>query len=167
MTPHKLLTVGLVLIMCGITGCSSSTPDQIGAAQDDVAGQTAPPPLYPPTQSCTTPIASNPWTGSIGPNGWPTSQSYTSYIQLAVGSGCTQVTWTSTSVTPASGGGTLPFGSCVPGCLANPMTSQKIPSGKKNQAVLFYSGAIGTTVFQVQDSTGTLGGTYTVSVVAQ
>ena len=47
------------------------------------------------------------------------------------------------------------------------MTSQKIPSGKKNQAVRFYSGAIGTTVFQVQDSTGTLGGTFTVSVIAQ
>jgi fibrillarin-like rRNA methylase len=47
------------------------------------------------------------------------------------------------------------------------MTSQKIPSGKKDQAVLFYSGAIGTTVFQVQDSTGSLGGTYTVNVVAQ
>ena len=47
------------------------------------------------------------------------------------------------------------------------MTSQKIPSGKRDQAVLFYSGAIGTTVFQVRDSTGTLGGTYTVSVIAQ
>ena len=43
----------------------------------------------------------------------------------------------------------------------------QIPSGKKNLAVLFFSGAIGTTVFQVQDSTGTLGGTYTVSVIAQ
>ena len=64
-------------------------------------------------------------------------------------------------------GGVLSFISCVPSCLANPMTSQKIPSGKKSQAVLFYSGAIGTTVFQVQDSTGTLGGTYTVNVVAQ
>ena len=47
------------------------------------------------------------------------------------------------------------------------MTSQKIPSGKKNQGVLFYSGVIGTTLFQVQDSTGTLGGSYTVNVVAQ
>jgi len=118
-------------------------------------------------QSCTTPIASNAWTGSVGPNGWPTSQSYVSSIDVAVGSSCTQVTWTSTSVTPASSGGVLSFISCVPSCLVNPMTSQNIPSGKKSQAVLFYSGAIGTTVFQVQDSTGTLGGTYTVNVIAQ
>ena len=167
MMPHKMLTLGLVLMMCGIAGCSSSTPDPTGAAQDDVGGQAAPPPLYPPTQSCTTPIASNAWTGSIGPNGWPTSQPYTSYIQVSVESGCTQVTWTSTSAIPASGGGTLSLGSCVPSCLANPMMSMTSPAGKKNQAVLFYSGAIGTTVFQVQDSTGTLGGTYTVNVIAQ
>lgn len=181
MTTRRILTVGLVLIVSGLAGCSSTTTGTTGAAQDDVAGsgspapattedlggQAAPPPLYPPAQSCTSAIAGNAWTGSIGPNGWPTSQSYVTSIDVAVGSNCTQVTWLSTSVTPASGGGVLSFISCVPSCLANPMTSLKIPSGKKNQGVLFYSGAIGTTVFQVQDSTGTLGGTYTVNVIAQ
>ena len=182
MTTRRNLTAGFVLIVFGLAGCSSPTTGTTGAAQDDVAssgsapptattgalgGQAAPPPMYPPAQSCTTAIADNSWTGSIGPNGWPTSQSYVTSVDVAVGSGCTQVTWLSTSVTPASSGGVLSFGSCVPSCLANPMTSQKIPSGKKSQAVLFYSGAIGTTVFQVQDSTGTLGGTYTVNVIAQ
>jgi hypothetical protein len=124
MTPHKRVTAGSVLVMCGIAGCSSSTPDPTGAVQDDVGAQAAPPPLYPPMQSCKSPIASSAWTGSIGPNGWTTSQSYVSFVDVAVGSNCTQVTWTSTSVTRASGGG-----------------------------VLLYS--------------GTLGGTDTVSVVAQ
>ena len=181
MTTRRMLTVGLLLVMSGLAGCSSPTTGTTGAAQDDVAvagpqppataedlgGQPAPPPIYPPTQLCTSAIADNAWTGSIGPNGYPTSQSYVSSIDVAVGSNCTQVTWLSTSVTPASGGGVLSSGSCFPSCLANPMTSQKIPSGKKDQAVLFYAGAVGTTVFQVQDSTGTLGGTYTVNVVAQ
>lgn len=105
----------------------------------DLGGQPAPPPKYPPAQSCTSAIAGNAWTGSIGPNGWPTSQSYVTSIDVAVGSNCTQVTWLTTSVTPASGGGVLSFISCVPSCLANPITSLKIPSGKKNQAVLCYS----------------------------
>jgi len=101
--------------MCGIAGCSSSTPDPTGAVQDDVGAQAAPPPLYPSMQSCTSPIASSAWTGSIGPNGWPTSQSYVSSIDLAVGSNCTQVTWTSTSVTPASSGGVLLYSGSVGG----------------------------------------------------
>ena len=48
------------------------------------------------------------------------------------------------------------------------MNNMKIPSTKNNnQEVIYYSGDVGTTVFQIQDSTGTLGGTYTVNVVAQ
>ena len=51
---------------------------------------------------------------------------------------------------------------------SNPMNNMKIPSTKNNnQEVTYYSGDVGTTVFQIQDSTGTLGGTYTVNVVAQ
>ena len=84
-------------------------------------------------------------------------------IEVPVGSACTNFVWISTTVSPSGGGGLVAFSS---GGEANPMNNMKIPS-KNNQEVIYYSGDVGTTVFQIQDSTGTLGGTYTVNIVAQ
>jgi hypothetical protein len=185
----KLLTVGLVLVTAAVAGCSSTTAGSDGAIQDDV--QIAPtasagastadsppgtnqdpgkyvapaPPVYAPSQSCTTPIADNAWTSPpLGPNG-NTSVSYTDSIEVTAGSNCTNFVWISTTVSPSGGGGLVAFES---GGESNPMNNMKIPSTKNNnQEVIYYSGDVGTTVFQIQDSTGTLGGTYTVNVVAQ
>jgi hypothetical protein len=186
----KLLTVGLVLVTAAVAGCSSTTAGSAGAEQDDVptvapasAGASpaasppgtnedlgkyeAPaPPVTAPSQSCTTPIADNAWTSSpsLGPNGG-TAQTYPFMIEVPVGSNCTNFVWISTTVSPSGGGGLVAFSS---GGEANPMNNMKIPSTKNNnQTVIYYSGNVGTTVFQIQDSTGTLGGTYTVDVVTQ
>ena len=180
--PLNLLTVGLVLVTATVAGCSSTTTGSAGAVQDDAsssapasagaatdadelgAKQVTAPPLTPPSQSCTTPIADNAWTSapSLGPNGG-TAQTYPFMIEVPVGSACTNFVWISTTVSPSGGGGLVAFSS---GGEANPMNNMKIPS-KNNQEVIYYSGDVGTTVFQIQDSTGTLGGTYTVNIVAQ
>lgn len=141
-------------------GASDADADELGAKQVTA------PPLTPPSQSCTTPIADNAWTSSpsLGPNGG-TAQTYPFMIEVPVGSNCTNFLWISTTVSPSGGGGLVAFSS---GGEANPMNNMKIPSTKNNnQEVIYYSGDVGTTVFQIQDSTGTLGGTYTVNVVAQ
>jgi hypothetical protein len=138
----------------------ASDPNELGAKQVTA------PPLTPPSQSCTTPIADNAWTSSpsLGPNGG-TAQTYPFMIEVPVGSACTNFVWISTTVSPSGGGGLVAFPS---GGESNPMNNMKIPSTKNNnQEVIYYSGDVGTTVFQIQDSTGTLGGTYTVNVVAQ
>ena len=135
-------------------------PTQLGAKEVTAA------PLIAPSQSCTTPIADNAWTSSpsLGPNGGM-AQTYPYMIEVPVGSNCTNFLWISTTVSPSGGGGLVAFSS---GGEANPMNNMKIPSTKNNnQEVIYYSGDVGTTVFQIQDSTGTLGGTYTVNVVAQ
>jgi hypothetical protein len=158
------------------TPASDSAAPETGANQDldasdadaDELGakQVTAPPLTPPSQSCTTPIADNAWTSSpsLGPNGG-TAQTYPFMIEVPVGSNCTNFVWISTTVSPSGGGGLVAFSS---GGEANPMNNMKIPSTKNNnQEVIYYSGNVGTTVFQIQDSTGTLGGTYTVDVVTQ
>ena len=156
------------------TPTSDSAAPETGANQDldtgDASGlgakQVTAPPLTPPSQSCTTPIADNAWMSSpsLGPNGG-TAQTYPFMIEVPVGSNCTNFLWISTTVSPSGGGGLVAFSS---GGEANPMNNMKIPSTKNNnQEVIYYSGDVGTTVFQIQDSTGTLGGTYTVNVVAQ
>jgi hypothetical protein len=141
-------------------GASAADADELGAKQVTA------PPLTPPSQSCTTPIGDNAWTSSpsLGPNGG-TAQTYPFMIEVPVGSNCTSFVWISTTVSPSGGGGLVAFSS---GGEANPMNNMKIPSTKNNnQEVIYYSGDVGTTVFQIQDSTGTLGGTYTVNVVVQ
>ena len=186
----KLLTVGLVLVTAAVAGCSSTSAGPDGAIQDDVelaapasagASTADSPPgtsqdlgksvpyVYPtsaPSQSCTTPIADNAWTGSIGPNGTSSTQTYVSAIEVTAGSNCTNFVWISTTVNPSSGGGSVQ--------LDNedtyvPMNNTQLASTKNDtsQTVYYYSGGLGTTVFQIQDSTGTLGGTYTVNIVAQ
>jgi hypothetical protein len=86
-------------------------------------------------------------------------------IEVPVGSNCTNFLWISTTVSPQGGGG---LAQIQTGGESNPMNNMKIPSTKNNtQQVIYSSGDLGTTVFQIQDSTGTLGGTYTVNVVAQ
>ena len=189
-TRFQTLTIGLMLATAAMAGCSSTTAGSSGAVQDDVASaapetganqdldasdadadelgakQVTAPPLTPPSQSCTTPIADNAWTSSpsLGPNGG-TAQTYPFMIEVPVGSNCTNFVWISTTVSPSGGGGLVAFSS---GGEANPMNNMKIPSTKNNnQEVIYYSGNVGTTVFQIQDSTGTLGGTYTVDVVTQ
>jgi hypothetical protein len=188
--PLNLLTVGLVLVTATVAGCSSTTAGSAGTTQDDVAAAASasagavtpasPPaanedlgakevtasPLIAPIQSCTTPIADNAWTSSppLGPNG-NIAQTYPYMIEVPVGSNCTNFVWISTTVSPSGGGGLVQFES---GGESNPMNNMKIPSTKNNtQEVIYSSGDVGTTVFQIQDSTGTLGGTYTVNVVAQ
>ena len=54
----------------------------------------------------------------------------------------------------------------IPTCL---VWTASVTTGRNDtsQTVYYYSGGVGTTVFQIQDSTGTLGGTYTVNIVAQ
>ena len=186
----KLLTVGLVLVTAAVAGCSSTTAGTDGAEQDDVptaapasAGAftadsppgtsqdlgkyEAPAPAVPaPFQSCTTPIADNAWTSpDLGPNG-NTSQTYPFVIEVTAGSNCTNLVWISTTVNPSSGGGNVYLDS---GKTAVPMNNTQLASTKNDtsQTVYYYSGGLGTTVFQIQDSTGTLGGTYTVNIVAQ
>ncbi|CAB4880073.1 MAG: hypothetical protein F2793_06160 [Actinobacteria bacterium] len=167
------------------SSASAAAAPETGAEEQEIGANPEPgdlgkkvtaPPLIAPSQSCTTPIADNAWTSSpsLGPNG-SSAQTYPYYIEVPVGSACTNFVWISTTVSPASGGGTalvsptgssLPNTTCLPDCMANPMTSMKIPA-HNNQEAFYYSGGVGTTVFQIQDSTGTLGGTYTVNVVAQ
>ena len=185
----KLLTVGLVLVTAAVAGCSSTTAGPDGAIQDDVelappaaAGAVtddsppgtsqdlgkyeAPAPAVPaPFQSCTTPIADNAWTSpDLGPNG-NTSQTYPFMIEVTAGSNCTNFVWISTTVNPSSGGGNVYLDS---GKTAVPMNNTPLASTNDiSQTVYYYSGGLGTTVFQIQDSTGTLGGTYTVNIVAQ
>jgi hypothetical protein len=87
------------------------------------------------------------------------------HVKVTVGSNCTNFLWISTTVSPQGGGG---LAQIQTGGESNPMNNMKIPSTKNNtQQVIYSSGDLGTTVFQIQDSTGTLGGTYTVNVVAQ
>ena len=185
----KLLTVGLVLVTAAVAGCSSTTAGPDGAIQDDVelaapasAGAfTADSPpgtsqdlgkyepyVYPtsaPSQSCTTPIADNAWTGSIGPNGASSTQTYVSAIEVTAGSNCTNFVWISTTVNPSSGGGNVRLDNEE---TYVPMNNTPLASvNDMSQSVYYYSGGLGTTVFQIQDSTGTLGGTYTVNIVAQ
>ena len=185
----KLLTVGLVLVTAAVAGCSSTTAGPDGAIQDDVelaapasagAFTAGSPPgtsqnlgkyvpyVYPvsaPLQSCTTPIADNAWTSpDLGPNG-NTSQTYPFMIEVTAGSNCTNFVWISTTVNPSSGGGNVYLDS---GKTAVPMNTTQLASTTDiSQTVYYYSGGLGTTVFQIQDSTGTLGGTYTVNIVAQ
>ena len=189
-TRMKLLTVGLVLVTAAVAGCSSTTAGPDGAIQDDVelaspaaagAFTAASPPgtsqdlgkyepyVYPvsaPSQSCTTPIADNAWTGSIGPNGTSSTQTYASAIEVTAGSNCTNFVWISTTVNPSSGGGNVQLDNEE---TYVPMNNTQLASTKNDtsQTVYYYSGGVGTTVFQIQDSTGTLGGTYTVNIVAQ
>jgi hypothetical protein len=185
----KLLTVGLVLVTAAVAGCSSTTAGTDGAEQDDVAasatasaGASTPgslpgtnqdlgkyvpsaPPVTAPSQSCTTPIADNAWTSPpLGPNG-NTSQTYSYFIEVTAGSNCTNFVWISTTVNPSSGGGNVLLDS---GTQAFPMNNTQLaPTKDMAQSVYYFSGGVGTTVFQIQDSTGTLGGTYTVNIVAQ